>query len=645
MKKTRRGYTRGVLIFYDAVLFLCVTVLILGIYRGNDPVGTEVMAVHGFLALLSVLLLRYVFGVYREILRYGGVQCYLRLMASDAAGFALYCVLSRLLPIARITFAKSLSLFTLNLLLSLLMRMMYRYCYKASTPDTATGRFLGRILYLFSGIRSAREAENRGIKVAIFGAGDLGNSLYDDICVNRQFPFEVRCFIDEDWNKSGRMIGGVKVLSWEDAGPESLKRDYSVDEVIVAVRNIDNDKLAKIYSRYTSCAMKVKTYDVLDNTSLSDSKRALKEVEVEDLLFRKPVVLQSEQTRSYYSGKTVLITGGGGSIGSELARQTASFSPRTLIILDICENTSYDLQMEMRMKYGNRLDFRVEICSITNRRALERVFGKYRIDIVINAAAHKHVPLMEDNPEEAVLNNVFGCLNLLDMTEKYGVGRFMMVSTDKAVNPTNVMGATKRMCEMMVLSRSVHGNTVYSITRFGNVLGSAGSVIPLFKKQILQGGPVTVTDRRITRYFMTIPEASQLVLESGCMAHNGELFVLDMGQPVKIIDLAENMIRLTGAKGIEIVETGLRPGEKLYEELLMKSGELSRTANSLIFIEKDEPLPEKEMDEKLGVLKNALEGRLTAEEMRSALRSVVPTYRRPEEVNSEYCGEKKGSAL
>lgn len=286
------------------------------------------------------------------------------------------------------------------------------------------------------------------------------------------------------------------------------------------------------------------------------------------------------------------------------------------------------------------MDLQIEICSITHKKALKRVFDKYHPQIIINAAAHKHVPLMEHNCIEAIYNNVFGTKNLVELCEEYHAERFMMVSTDKAVNPTNVMGATKRMCEMIVQSASTHGTVKYSATRFGNVLGSAGSVIPLFKRQIANGGPVTVTDKRIIRYFMTIPEASQLVLQSGAIANNGELFVLDMGQPVKILDLAENMIRLSGVQGISVIETGLRPGEKLFEELLVKTEDLDKTSNSMIFIERDTALSAEEIDKKLEILKEACEQEddLVAKE---ALRSVVPTFKRPEDVNKEVTVEER----
>jgi len=337
-----------------------------------------------------------------------------------------------------------------------------------------------------------------------------------------------------------------------------------------------------------------------------------------------------------------LITGGGGSIGSELCRQLAKMQPKQIIILDIYENGVYDVQQELRIAYGKRLDLQIEIVSITNKRGLQRVFETYRPQIVINAAAHKHVPLMERNCIEAVENNVFGTKNLVELCEEYETERFMMVSTDKAVNPTNVMGATKRMCEMIVMSASMTGKVKYSATRFGNVLGSAGSVIPLFRKQIANGGPVTITDKRIVRYFMTIPEASQLVLESGAMAENGELFVLDMGQPVKILDLAEHMIHLSGSRNVEIVEVGLRPGEKLYEELLVKTEDLDKTENSLIFIEREEPIEWTRIEEKLEILRQACESG-DDDRVRSALKQVVPTYKTPEEVNAnaEYAEEMK----
>ena len=396
---------------------------------------------------------------------------------------------------------------------------------------------------------------------------------------------------------------------------------------------MSEEKKRELYAAYSEAGYKLKVYDY-PMMQTAGTKRYLRDFDIEELLFRKPIAVADDKTGAFYRDKVILITGGGGSIGSELCRQLAKMEPKQIIILDIYENGAYDVQQELRIAYGAKLDLQIEICSITHVKALERVFETYRPQIVINAAAHKHVPLMEKNCIEAVYNNVFGTWNLVNLCEKYHTERFMMVSTDKAVNPTNVMGATKRMCEMIVQSASVWGHTKYSATRFGNVLGSAGSVIPLFKRQIASGGPITLTDRRIIRYFMTIPEASQLVLESGAMAQNGELFVLDMGQPVRILDLAESMIRLSGVSGIEIVETGLRPGEKLYEELLVKTETLTKTDNSLIFIEKDTPLSKAELEHRLGILGEAVASG-SDENVRRALKGVVPTYRSPEEVNAK----------
>ncbi len=417
----------------------------------------------------------------------------------------------------------------------------------------------------------------------------------------------------------------------EDDNIPVILQDYNIQEVVFAVPEMEQKHKEELYSLFKKCGVKTLIYDspVLEG---SEKELEIREFSIEELLFRKQQIVVDERTKSYYKDKAVLITGGGGSIGSELCRQIAEMKPEKLIILDVYENCAYDIQQELRRKYKDALDLYVEICSITNLSALERIFDYHRPQIVINAAAHKHVPLMEHNVIEAIENNVFGCLNVIDCCEKYGAERFMMVSTDKAVNPTNVMGATKRMCEMIAQSRSLTGKVKYSATRFGNVLGSAGSVIPLFKRQIAEGGPVTITDRRIIRYFMTIQEASQLVLASGAMAKNGELFVLDMGEPVKIMDLAQNMIRLSGARDIKIEEVGLRPGEKLFEELLVKTEELDKTDNSMIFIERDKPLTSVVIEKKLALLRKACSDGDDFE-AREVLRKVVPGFKRPEEVN------------
>ena len=568
--------------------------------------------------------------IYGQIWRYGGIQGYIRLIFSDAIAFILLIILQATLQVERITFDRALSLVCVNLLGAISIRMIYRYAYLYSNNETPKGKFLSKLLYSFSGLTQGSEKEVQKMKIAIIGAGRVGTSFAEELLNDEKAVYVPRCFIDIDKSKAGREINGIPVWNVDDTTLDKLKQ-YEVQEIVFAISGMDANKKKCLYNHYKNAGYKVKVYDY-PKLYTAGSKRNLREFDIEELLFRKPLAVTNEATNAYYKDKVILITGGGGSIGSELCRQLAKMDPRLIIILDIYENGAYDVQQELKIAYGNDLNLQIEICSITHKKALEKVFKQYHPQIIINAAAHKHVPLMEHNCVEAIYNNVFGTKNLIELCEKYEAQRFMMVSTDKAVNPTNVMGATKRMCEMMVQSASTYGKVKYSATRFGNVLGSAGSVIPLFKRQIAKGGPVTLTDKRIIRYFMTIPEASQLVLQSGAMANNGELFVLDMGQPVKILDLAQNMIKLSGAHDIEIVETGLRPGEKLYEELLMKSQTLTKTDNDLIFIEKDTPLPKEEINKKLQVLKKAIENE-DDNDAREALRSVVPTFRRPEEIN------------
>ena len=618
---------RWMLVIYDILIFILADLLLFVFY---DRLAWSVVFEHAFVALFSILFCRTVGKVYAQVWRYGGIQCYIRLLFTDGMAFFMYFILASVLNVTDITVVRMLSLSCMTLLGSLAIRMVYRYAFKCANKETVVGRFLSSLLRVFAGIELDEVSDTSKIKVAVIGAGSVGVSLAEELNNNSMANYVVRCFIDLDREKIGKDIKGVPVLSESEESLTKL-RQLGVQEVIFAIPSMDMDAKKRLYNFYKSSGFKLKVYD-FPVFQTAGKKRHLREFDIEELLFRKPLDVFDERTYAYYKDKVVLITGGGGSIGSELCRQLAKMSPKQIIILDIYENGVYDVQQELKIAYAGKIDLRVEICSITNRRGMARVFETYRPEIVINAAAHKHVPLMEHNCVEAVENNVFGTKVVVDLCEEYGAKRFMMVSTDKAVNPTNVMGATKRMCEMIVQSASTHGNVKYSATRFGNVLGSAGSVIPLFKRQIANGGPVTLTDKRIIRYFMTIPEASQLVLQSGAMANNGELFVLDMGQPVKILDLAENMIKLSGANGIEIIETGLRPGEKLYEELLVKTEELNKTDNDLIFIERDTPLNKEQIDDKLEVLRDACKSD-DDDLVREALRSVVPTFKRPEEVN------------
>ena len=436
----------------------------------------------------------------------------------------------------------------------------------------------------------------------------------------------VVCFVDDDKNKQGKYLNNILIAGGRDDIPVLAKR-YEIEEIYVAMPSapaIETKKILEI-CRETGCEIKILPgiYQLL-NGDVSVSK--LRKIQIEDLLGREPIRVNLNQIMDYVSNKVVLVTGGGGSIGSELCRQIASHNPKQLIVFDVYENNAYDLQQELKRTYPE-LNLVVLIGSVRNTHRMESVFEKYRPNIVYHAAAHKHVPLMEDSPNEAIKNNVFGTYKTATAADKYGADRFVLISTYKAVNPTNIMGASKRMCEMVVQMMNRHSKTEFVAVRFGNVLGSNGSVIPLFKKQIEEGGPVTVTHRDIIRYFMTIPEAVSLVLQAGAYAKGGEIFVLNMGEPVRILDLAENLIRLSGYvpyEDIDIQFTGLRPGEKLYEEMLMDEEGLQDTPNKLIHIGKpikfDEEGFRKELDE-LYVIANK-----DSDEIKEAVQKIVPTY-------------------
>ena len=480
------------------------------------------------------------------------------------------------------------------------------------------------------------------IGVAIVGAGQIGTLLVEELKYNTKSHYRPLCFIDNNPVKIGSKLEDLPIYSESDNIIEKIK-SLPIQEIFIALPNIDSETAKELYEFYSQTGCKVKLYDFPISKEEGEdgfSNRVIREIKIEDLLFRNALKFTDDGMNNFYKGKTVLVTGGGGSIGSELCRQIAARNPKKLIILDIYENNAYDIQQELIRKYGDSLDLATEIASVRDKVRLDAVFAAYKPEIVFHAAAHKHVPLMEHSGCEAIKNNVLGTYNTADVAEKYGVEKFILVSTDKAVNPTNIMGASKRMCEMIIQCRN-DSKTSFSAVRFGNVLGSNGSVIPLFRRQIEKGGPVTITDKRIIRYFMTIPEASQLVMTAGYMAKSGELFVLDMGKPIRIIDLAENMIKLSGFtpyKDIDIVEVGLRPGEKLYEELLIKSENLDKTENNMIFIEKDKPLTRAAVDKKIASLVKAVEkaqDTIDCSIVKEAMMKAVPTYKNPEEVNKD----------
>lgn len=622
------------LIIYDAIIFLFTASLMLAFYQGAGRLDDNGIILHSVVAVVIIFGSRLMWNIYRQIWRYGGIQCYIRLLLADGIAMCLYLAVDELVMAPNISAAKLIALCCTNTLCALAIRMVYRYAYKCGGRNDKRGEISRLLLQIFTRGKVVAEPtpESGKVKIAIVGAGSVGVSLAEELRENPSSKYAPMYFIDNKANKVGRTIHGLEVKLEDSADTLAEMREAGINLVVMAIPNMAAERRKELYNYYQNNGFKLKIYDY-PTVQNAGNKRVLRSFEVEELLFRKAMNVLDDNTYNYYKDKVVMITGGGGSIGSELCRQIATMSPKKLIILDVYENGAYDIQQELRIKYKQSLNMVVEIVSITNREGLEKVFKEHEPQIVIHAAAHKHVPLMERNCIEAVENNVFGTLNVVELCEEYNAERFMMVSTDKAVNPTNVMGATKRMCEMIVQSYSTFGKVKYSATRFGNVLGSAGSVIPLFKKQIASGGPITITDKRIIRYFMTIPEASQLVLQSGAMAQNGELFVLDMGEPVKILDLAENMIKLSGVDGIEIVETGLRPGEKLYEELLMDSADLRKTSNEKIFIEQDEAFSFDEISDKLKQLKDACD--ISDEAIRQVLHNVVSTYKTPDEVNSQ----------
>ena len=466
-------------------------------------------------------------------------------------------------------------------------------------------------------------------RVLIVGAGSAGTMIINEMLARREMKYNPVVLVDDSEYKKGKRISGVIVQGNRYDIP-SLVADNEIDVIIIAIPTLDNKNKTEIINicKGTNCKLQIipGIYEIIQGDA-SISK--IKDVDVEDLLGRDPITLDNKGITNYISGKTVLVTGGGGSIGSELCRQIASYNPKELIIFDIYENNAYEIQNELKYEYKN-LRLRTLIGSIRDRDRLKEVFDEYQIDIVFHAAAHKHVPLMEDSPKEAIKNNVFGTLNLAKEADIHKVEKFVMISTDKAVNPTNIMGATKRLCEMIIQAMDKQSKTEFVAVRFGNVLGSNGSVIPLFKKQIENGGPLTVTHKKITRYFMLIPEAAQLVLQAGVFAKGGEIFVLDMGKPVKIYDLACDLIRLSGLEpnvDIKIEISGLRPGEKLYEELLMSEEGLTDTTHSKIHVGK--PTFES-MDILEGKL-NELRGLLiedNIEIIKGKMEVIVPTYHR-----------------
>ena len=610
-------YRRTMLIIYDIISIVMASYLaIVARYEFEvDTIPLHFMQpIERFLPvnIALTLVIFYIFHLYSSLWAYAG--------ETELQNIVMSCVVSTIVNSIGLQFFKvktqavPKSYYFLYMFLLLTCIFVSRFSYR-----------------FFRSMKHKQQNKKNLISVMVIGAGEAANIIIKEIVNSNFSTMVIKCIIDDDKGKWGKYIQGIKVVGGRDKIVECADV-YDVDEIIVAMPAAGRAEIKKVLDicKDTNCKLRSLPgmYQIV-NGEVSVSK--LRDVEVEDLLGRDPISVDLNSILSYVQGKVVLVTGGGGSIGSELCRQIASHRPKRLVILDIYENSVYDVQQELKAKYPG-LDLVVLIASVRNTNRMNYIFSEYRPHIVYHAAAHKHVPLMEDSPTEAIKNNVFGTFKTAQAAAMSGVQRFVMISTDKAVNPTNIMGASKRICEMIVQTFDKHYETEFVAVRFGNVLGSNGSVIPLFRKQIAAGGPVTVTHPDIIRYFMTIPEAVSLVLQAGAYARGGEIFVLDMGEPVRILDLAQNLIKLSGyrvGEDIKIEFTGLRPGEKLYEELMMDEEGMKDTANRMIHIGKPIELDEHEFFMQLKELKD--ECQIESSDIRPLIRKIVPTYHSQDE--------------
>ena len=605
---------QAILLSVDICCILIAFLLSLRLIGNNSRIGLNNIIIPLGICIVLHICMFMKSGCYSSLWRYAGDEEILSIIMSSA----IYTIISIIAhKILRYNY-------------SILFYLVYGIFIAASTIGV-------RLCY-----RSGRRLANRGYieeesRVLLVGAGTAGHVVINEIKRNPQMRKKIVGLLDDDINKVGRRIHNIKILGTTD-DVEKIVNQHHIDEIIITMANVSKEEKKAIIEKCQQTKCKLKTlpgmYEIIDGKV--DIKK-IRDVEIEDLLGREPIKTNLKEISDYIENKVVLVTGGGGSIGSELCRQIATFNPKHLIIVDNYENNAYAIQQELIRKYGNNLNLSTIIASIREEVRMEEIFKEYRPEVVFHAAAHKHVPLMENAPSEAIKNNIFGTYKVASLADKYKVKRFVLISTDKAVNPTNIMGATKRAAEMIIQTINEKSDTEFVAVRFGNVLGSNGSVIPLFKNQILEGGPVTITHPDIIRYFMTIPEAVGLVIQAGAMAKGGEIFILDMGEPVKIVDLANNLIKLSGfepGEDIKIEFTGLRPGEKLYEELLMSEEGLTSTENKKIFIGKPVKFSTEKVKKHLEVLRNIVDNE-EVELIDSVMREFVTTYIRPEDANKK----------
>lgn len=581
-------------------------------YLFFKEIGNLAQNIHIYtgITLCLTLIIFWVFRLYNNIWKYAGITELTNVVVSVTLITLLNSIICLFTMHNKVGYVPFRAIFVTGLM-QMLLTIFSRYIYRIVIVIKRQSDFW---------LHKNKE------RIMLIGAGSAGISLVHEMSKPALSNCHPVCFIDDDNNKIGNYIENIKVVGNRDKIVEAAVK-YRIDKIIIAMPSIEPKEISKIIKICQETKCQIQTipglYQLIDKKALMNN---LRDIDIKDLLGREQVTINLEEINGYLKDQVVLVTGGGGSIGSELCRQIVKSNPKQLIIVDIYENNAYDIQQELLRNYHN-LNLVVLIASVRDKNKIDDIFKMYRPNIVIHAAAHKHVPLMETSPNEAVKNNVFGTLNVAKASDKYGVKRFILISTDKAVNPTNVMGATKRICEMIIQTIDKHSNTEYVAVRFGNVLGSNGSVIPLFKKQIEKGGPVTVTDDRIIRYFMTIPEAVSLVLQAGSYAKGGEIFVLDMGEPVRIYDLAVNLIRLSGYTpnvDIKIEITGLRPGEKLFEEMLMDEEGLTSTPNKLIHVGKRLDIDEDSFFSQLDELYEA--AYKETDEMKKLIAQIVLTY-------------------
>lgn len=603
--------------FFAAALSLLASLKLVGTPELTDNKDMFVFSVIVWPMLIVLSL--YIFKAYSVLWRFSRIPDLLRVFAGVTVAFGGLFICQMAVFGRAYSLPVMLLAFSFTFFLAVMLRLLMKYTVLRAACESG---------------ENAAPSELDG-NIMIIGAGSAASMLINELKGYKPSGIKFKCIIDDDPSKKNTYISGVKVCGDRNHIIEAAEK-YEIDTILFAIPSCGSKERSEILNicKETSCRLKIvpSVYQMMNSGEKGISKK-IRKVQIEDLLGREPISLDINRIIDYVAGRTVLVTGGGGTIGSELCRQIAEHDPKRLVIFDIYENNAYDIQNELRRKYPE-LDLVTLIGSVRDSKRLESVFKTYRPDIVYHAAAHKHVPLMEDSPNEAVKNNVFGTLKTAQCADKYGAEKFVLISTDKAVNPTNIMGASKRICEMIIQAYNNRSETEFVAVRFGNVLGSNGSVIPLFKKQIEAGGPVTVTDPDIIRYFMTIPEAVTLVLQAGASAKGGEIFVLDMGKPMKILDLAENLIRLSGLvpyKDINIEFIGLRPGEKLYEEMLMDEEGIRETENELIYIGHPIELDEEKFFASLDRLQKAMYD--DSADIRGIVSDIVPTYHCKKDIN------------